>query len=491
MTFNSIQFLCFFPVVCLVYYIIPQKLKTPFLLIASYYFYMCWNPKYAVLILTSTLITYLAGLGIAASPDKSPRAKFLIFVSFFSNLGILAFFKYYGFFAENAVRLLSLFNMHIKVPSFDVLLPVGISFYTFQSLGYTVDVYRDRGKAEKDLVRYALFVSFFPQLVAGPIERSGHLLSQIRETHRFRYDNLRAGLLQMLYGYFQKVMIADTCALFVTSVYDNYMECSGSMLLVATVLFAFQIYCDFGGYSNIACGAAKVMGFSLTENFHAPYLSDSTGEFWRRWHITLNTWFRDYLYIPLGGSRKGISRKYLNLMIVFLVSGLWHGAGWTFVAWGAVNGVFVIMGEILSRPAEKIKTVLEIRQDVFSYRLYRRILTFILVDFAWIFFRADSMKMALAIINRQLTDFQFRDFLNGSIIAHDISGKQWIVLGMAFLVLLLVDLMKEKGIVPVAWVLQQGVFFRYIIYFGLLYGTLIFGTYGSVYDASKFIYFQF
>ena len=346
MLFNSYNFLIFFPIVTLIYFLIPQRIRYIWLLIASYYFYMCWNAKYVFILLFSTAITYASGLLIARAnkckeEDKKIRIK-KIFVgfSFIINLAILFLLKYFDFAIDNANRVLSHFSMQVINPTFDVILPVGISFYIFQALSYTVDVYREDVKAEKNFLKYALFVSFFPQLVAGPIERSKNLLKQVHEKHYFDAQRVKDGLLLMIWGGFQKIVIADRVAIVVDTVFNKFPQYGGMYIVVATILFAFQIYCDFSGYSTIAIGAAKVMGFQLMENFNAPYLSMSVAEFWRRWHISLSSWFRDYLYIPLGGNRKGKFRKYVNLMIVFIVSGLWHGAQWSFIVWGALNRYF-------------------------------------------------------------------------------------------------------------------------------------------------------
>lgn len=343
MLFNSYNFLIFFPIVTLIYYLIPQKIKYIWLLLASYYFYMCWNAKYVLILLFSTTITYVSGLLITRANKckeehkKIKMKKIFVALSFIINLAILFLFKYFDFAIDNVNRVLSHFSMQIINPSFDVILPVGISFYIFQALSYTVDVYRNDVKAEKNFLKYALFVSFFPQLVAGPIERSKNLLKQVHEKHYFDGQRVKDGLLLMIWGGFQKIVIADRVAIVVDTVFNNFPQYGGMYIVVAAILFAFQIYCDFSGYSIIAIGAAKVMGFELMENFNAPYMSMSVAEFWRRWHISLSSWFRDYLYIPLGGNRKGKLRKYINLMIVFIVSGLWHGAQWSFIVWGALN----------------------------------------------------------------------------------------------------------------------------------------------------------
>lgn len=344
MLFNSTQFLIFFPIVTIAYFLIPHRIRYIWLLLASYYFYMCWNPKYALLIATSTVITWLSGLLIdrtnkstADLKNKIFKKKLWVGLSFASNLAILFFFKYFDFALRNLNAVLAQFNFELIQPGFDVILPVGISFYTFQALSYTMDVYRGEIYAEKNILKYALFVSFFPQLVAGPIERSKNLLKQFNEEHCFDYDRVKNGLLLMLWGFFMKLVIADRVALLVDQVYNNWEQYAGFEIVVATVFFAVQIYCDFGSYSNIAIGAAQVMGFTLMENFRQPYFATSVADFWRRWHISLTSWFRDYLYIPLGGNRKGQLRKYLNVMIVFVTSGLWHGASWHFVVWGGLK----------------------------------------------------------------------------------------------------------------------------------------------------------
>ena len=295
----------------------------------------------------------------------------------------------------------------------------------------------------------------------------------------------------MLYGFFQKIVISEACAIFVVQVYNNYRNYSGMIIAVASVLFAFQIYCDFGGYSNIARGAAKVMGFSLMENFHEPYFALSTSEFWRRWHISLSTWFRDYLYFPLGGSRKGKTRKYINTMVVFLVSGLWHGANWTFVVWGGLNGLYQVLGDIIEPFKNKTISFFCIKRNSFSYKLYSAFITFLLIDFAWLFFRADNLSHALGMIRFSVSNIGLWDLFDGMITQCGLSQAQLTVLFFALFVLFVVDIMKEGNIDVIEWVQSQGIVLRWIIYFGLLYFTLIFGIYGPEYNASQFIYFQF
>lgn len=497
MLFNSLEFLLFFPAVCLCYYIIPHKVRYLFLLACSYFFYMCWNPQYALLMLTSTAITYASGLLIdsankIADEKKCIRRKRLyVALSFISNLSILFFFKYFDFATGTVVSVLSMAGIHVQAPAFDVILPVGISFYTFQALSYTMDVYRKEIYAERNFFKYALFVSFFPQLVAGPIERSKNLLIQINERHKFEFERVRSGLLLMLYGYFQKVVLAEYLAIAVNNVFDTYDVRTGFQLVVAAVLFAFQIYCDFASYSNIAIGAARVMGFRLMENFNTPYFAQSVAEFWRRWHISLSTWFRDYLYFPLGGSRKGKLRKYFNTMVVFLVSGLWHGANWHFVFWGLMNGAYQVIGDVLTPVKEKLVQIFKVDTSAFSHKLLRGIVTFGLVDVSWIFFR-NSMYQSLVILYR-IAGLSPNDWFTwgNNLEVMGLTPQTRNLLVISLLILLIFDICKYKGIDVIAWICRQGIWLRWLIYFIGIFGVLVFGVYGPGYDATQFIYFQF
>lgn len=377
------------------------------------------------------------------------------------------------------------------MPALDVILPVGISFYTFQALSYTMDVYRGEIYAEKNFLKYALFVSFFPQLVAGPIERSKNLLKQINKVHRFDVEKVRSGLLLMVYGFFQKVVVSEYLAIVVNNVYDNYTERTGYQLLIASICFAFQIYCDFGGYSNIAIGAARVMGFELMENFNAPYFSQSVAEFWRRWHISLSTWFRDYLYIPLGGNRKGKVRKQINLMIVFLVSGLWHGASMHYVIWGGINGLYQVIGSILKPVRKKAMQTLHIDENVFSHKFLKTVMTFGLIDVSWVFFRA-TFRQALSILKHIMMFWKSSWFSWGhNLEAMGLDAKTVWVLIIALLILFFADVCKYCRFDMNAFLLKQGIWMRWIIYMAAIFGILIFGIYGPSYDASEFIYFQF
>lgn len=398
MLFNSVEFLIFFPAVCLVYYLLKgNRWRVPFLLLASYYFYMNWKPIYALLILTSTVLTYVCGLMVEKHADNKPLKKTFLIISLILNFSILFVFKYYNFINDSVFSLLEWAGIRWTVPNLDLLLPVGISFYTFQAVGYSIDVYRNTIKAERDFITYALFVSFFPQLVAGPIERAKNLLPQFHQEHVFDYSRTVEGLRMMLWGYFMKSCVADTVATYVDTIYNNVSDYNGPSLIVATLLFAFQIYCDFGGYSLIARGAAKVMGFNLMENFHRPYLSLSVKEFWKRWHISLSSWFMDYVYIPLGGNRVKYARHLTNLFITFLVSGIWHGANWTFVLWGAWHGAFIIIDNILRRIG------IMPNQEKWWSKTLSIAIVFVVASFGWIFFRANNVQDAFYIIGKFFT----------------------------------------------------------------------------------------
>ncbi len=498
MLFNSIDFLIFFPLVVLVYFVIPDKIKHVWLLVASYYFYMCWNAQYALLILTSTVVTYFSGRIIEKikqsselEAKKTRNKKLVVFFSFAINLGILFYFKYSNFALSLVSSLFRAVHIEVNIPTFDIILPVGISFYTFQALSYTMDVYRDEIYAEKDFLRYALFVSFFPQLVAGPIERSKNLLKQLAKPSRFDYERMWEGILLMLWGFFLKIVIADRIAMFVDTVYNEYDQYTGWYIIIATVLFGFQIYCDFNGYSVIAIGAARVLGINLMENFNAPYLSESVAEFWKNWHISLTSWFRDYLYIPLGGNRKGKARKYLNQMIVFLLSGLWHGASLSFVLWGGLNGLYQVVGDLLKNVRAKCAGVLGIDGTKLANRAVKCIVTFALVDFAWLFFRADSLKSAISMI-RQMCDLKNTYVLfDGSIYSCGLDEKNYHLVLICLVILFVADLLKKKGIIIRQIVMKQDLWFRCIFVAAAVAFILTFGIWGGIYEEATFIYFQF
>lgn len=495
MLFNSIHFMLFFPIVTLMYFLIIPKIRWIWLLISSYYFYMCWNPKYAILIGFSTVVTYLSGILISNANSikneiKREKVK-VIFValSLVINLGILFFFKYYDFFFYNISRVFSIVNIKVNYPMFDIILPVGISFYTFQALSYTIDVYRGDIEAEKNLGKYALFVSFFPQLVAGPIEKSKDLLNQFNNTYYFEYERVKSGLLLMLWGFFQKIVVADRAAIMVNTIYNSPSTYGGFQIIIATLFFSFQIYCDFASYSNIAIGAAKVMGFQLTNNFDQPYFSRSIKDFWRRWHISLSSWFRDYLYIPLGGSRKGKLRTYINIMIVFLSSGLWHGASINFVVWGGLHGIYQIIGDMLRPIKDRFIKLFNIRSNVFSYKLMQIVINFTLVNFAWIFFRASSFSNAKILV-KNLFIFNPWVLIDGSLFTLGLDKREFLVVLLSIILVVIVDLLQRKMNIFEA-LSEQNLLFRWGIYISTIVIILIFGSYGPTYSAQQFIYFQF
>lgn len=498
MLFNSLQFLIFFPVVVLLYFIMPDKIKNYWLLAASYYFYMCWNVKYILLIFLITVVTFGSGLLIEKTKQmnineggKIKRKKIIVALSFTLSLFLLIYFKYFNFFINIIVKLFGYIHIQLYIPNFDILLPVGISFYTFQALSYTMDVYRDEIYAEKNFFQYALFVSFFPQLVAGPIERSKHLLKQLATPKRFHYERIREGFWLMLWGFFLKMVLADRIAIFVDIVYENYTDYAGWYLIVATLLFAIQIYCDFYGYSVIAMGAAKMLGIQLMENFDAPYLAVSVAEFWRRWHISLTSWFKDYLYIPLGGSRKGKVRKYINKFIVFLVSGLWHGASFSFVVWGGLNGIYQIIGELLEPFRKKMISLLKLNRKSFGHRFVCIIGTFLLVDFSWIFFRADSFKTAFEIIRQMVAVKNPWILFDGSLYECGLDAKNFTFLFICLCILLISDCCKYKEIKIRDIIARQDGWFRLLFIVFSIFIILTFGIWGPGYNEANFIYFQF
>lgn len=493
MIFNSIDYLLFFPVVVCLYFIMPKRLKNLWLLIVSYYFYMQWNMKYALLLAGSTFITYVGGLLIESlrTRKKEVPAKACLGITFSLNLFILFFFKYINFAIDNVNRLATAIHVDTELSHFDILLPVGISFYIFQALSYSMDVYRGEIKATKNLLKYALFVSFFPQLVAGPIERSKNLLEQFDKEHKFNVENARTGLLMMAWGLFLKMVIADNIAPTVDQVFGNYNGYSGIEIVIAVVLFAVQIYGDFGGYSLIAIGSAKLLGFELMDNFKSPYCAKSVSEFWKRWHISLTSWFRDYLYIPLGGNRKGKVRKYINTFIIFFVSGLWHGAAWNYVAWGALNGIFMIVEQLTADFRKKVRERFHVDTNRFSYKLATRLTTFVLVDFTWLFFRANSIQDALLMI-KKCFDYMAPERLGGLVfVSMGMTTQVAVVVLVSIILLAVVDMLKYKGVDVVKLVFSQGAWFRYVVYAGLLLGILLFGVYGNLYEQTQFIYFQF
>lgn len=466
----------------------------------SYYFYMSWNPKYALLIAGSTLVTFFSGIIIEKCAGMEEiqgerYKKIALVLCLIINLGILGIFKYCNFFIASLSRILTALHITTITRRFDLLLPVGISFYTFQALGYIIDVYRGEIKAEKNVVRYALFVSFFPQLVAGPIERSKNLLFQIRNISTTKLWNAKrvvSGAILMLWGYFMKMVIADRISLLVNTVFDNYRMYGSTELIIAALGFAVQIYCDFGSYSLIAIGAAKILGFELMENFNTPYFAHNIKDFWSRWHISLSTWFKDYLYIPLGGNRKGKIRRAVNLMIVFLVSGLWHGASWKFVAWGSIHGFYQVAADFIYPYRQRIEQKLKIKKECFSWSFLQTVVTFGLVTFAWIFFRADSIADAFRFIARIFMRPTPWLLFNGGIYELGLDRVEMNILIFSIILLALVDLVRYKKKMTIdLFLMEQNLWFEWVAIIGIIIMIFIFGEYGASFDAQQFIYFQF
>ncbi len=491
MLFNSIDFILFFPIVTLLYFIIPKKLRALFLLGCSFYFYMCWKAKYIVLIGFSILVTYLGGILIEYFDKRQkPFQKSLVLYStLLSNLAILFLFKYYNFFAEN---LAAVTHNQLMLPLLRFALPVGISFYTFQALGYTIDVYQKVLPAEKNPIIYALFISFYPQLVAGPIERSTNLMPQIKQGTSFSYENMRQGLLLMGWGMFQKLVIADRLALFVDGVYAAYTQVNGIFLLAATILFAFQIYCDFASYSNIARGAAKVMGYELMVNFDAPYLSRSFAEYWSRWHISLSTWFQDYLFEPIVWHAKNKKvASYVAVLTVFAVSGLWHGASWTFLLWGALHAFFRMGEMFLRRPKKKLYKKLHISVKSKWFQAVQTVFVFLCVCLTYIFFRSNTVSQAFSVLGSILTNTNPSLLFTSQFFSFGLDVKDAVVALLAMLVLVISDVLiyRRKDIYHT--ITRQPRPIRWIIYWILLFSIVIFGVYGPEYSVAPFIYFQF
>lgn len=477
MLFNSLQFLIFFPIVVLLYFLIPHKFRYLWLLFASYFFYMSQEPFYAVFLIMSTIITWIAGNLLYKAKSKRNR-NLIVAGGFLLTLSFLLYFKYTDF-------VLSLFGSSKQL---NLILPIGISFYTFQSLTYIMDCYRREVPPEKNIFKYALFVSFFPNILSGPIERSKNLLKQFDELHSFDSVRAKEGLLLMLWGYFLKLAIVPRLTILTDLVYGSYTSFSGVPLIFAALAYAFQIYSDFAGYSSIAIGAAKIMGFEIMQNFRQPYFASSVSDFWRRWHISLSSWFRDYLYIPLGGSRCSKIRKYFNVMVVFLTSGIWHGANITFVVWGALNGIYQITGGILQPIRCRICTACGLNRHPTIHRFIQTVFTFILLCITWIFFRASSVTEACGILSRMVTTIDFSNFFDGTVFSLGLGTMNLVFAVAALLLLLAVDLACEFRKCDISGLLvRTPVFLRWGFYYLLFIMILL----SSNLSTQEFLYTQF
>lgn len=481
MLFNSISFAIFLPIVFFLYWFITNKnlkLQNLLLLVASYYFYACWDWRFMFLLMFSTFLDYYTGLKIEESKNQNLR-KFWLWLSVGINLGFLGFFKYYNFFAESFAEMLQNFGLQVNPWTLKVILPVGISFYTFHGLSYVLDIYFKRIKAERNFVEYAVFVSFFPLLVAGPIERATHLLPQIKVKREFSYEKAVDGMRQILWGLFKKMVIADNCAVFANQIFANSATASGSELVLGALFFTFQIYGDFSGYSDIALGTARLFGIDLLRNFAFPYFSRDIAEFWRRWHISLSSWFRDYLYIPLGGSKGGNWMRIRNTFAIFLVSGFWHGANWTFIIWGFLNALFIMPSIILKTNRNNLEIVamnklIPSLRDVFNI-----LLTFSLTVFAWIFFRAESVHHAIEYIV---------GIFNASLFTiPDVKTAAYATLILIAFFMLIEWIGREHQFALQDFLLKKPRFIRWLFYGFII---LLIGLFLQTHE-TPFIYFQF
>ena len=478
MLFNSINFAIFLPIVFLLYWFVAKntlKFQNVLLLVASYYFYACWDFRFLFLLIFSTLLDYYSGIKIENSTSEKNR-KFWFWLSIGINLGFLGIFKYYNFFVDSIQDVVSVFGHKIDMWTIKVILPVGISFYTFHGLSYVIDIYKKRIKAERNFINYAVFVCYFPLLVAGPIERATHLLPQIKKKRIFNYTQAVDGLRQILWGLFKKIVIADNCAEYANLIFNNSDDYSGSTLVMGALFFTFQIYGDFSGYSDIALGTSRLFGMELLKNFNFPYFSRNIAEFWRRWHISLSSWFKDYLYIPLGGSVGGLKMKIRNTFLIFLVSGFWHGANWTFIVWGALNALYFLPSLLSNTNRNHMEIVAYDRSFPTFKELFSILVTFALTVFAWIFFRANSLSHAITYIKQIFT--------SKLLTLPEIRPTYIIVLLVIFI---WIEWMGRRNNYAVEKLFfNNSVIVRWSFYFVLVIAIFIFST-----KEQEFIYFQF
>jgi D-alanyl-lipoteichoic acid acyltransferase DltB (MBOAT superfamily) len=478
MLFNSIEYAIFLPIVFLLYWFIVNKnlkLQNFFLLTVSYIFYGWWDWRFLTLIIFSSMVDYLVGIGLEKQQDKTKR-KLLLLTSILVNIGFLGFFKYYNFFAENFINAFTIFGKHPDITSINIILPVGISFYTFQTLSYSIDVYRGKFKPTKDIIAFFAFVAFFPQLVAGPIERATNLLPQFYKKRYFEYDKAVDGMRQILWGLFKKIVIADNCARYVNVIFSNYSDYSGSTLVIGLLLFTFQIYGDFSGYSDIAIGTARLFGFNLMRNFAFPYFSRDIAEYWRRWHISLSSWFRDYVYIPLGGSRGSTWMKIRNIFIIFLVTGFWHGANWTFIAWGFINACYFLPLMLTKQNRKYLDVVAEGKILPSIKELFQIGATFFITCMARVFFRSESISGAFHYI---------RIMFSASLLTiPSILPKRLIPAIILFVVIEWIQREKQHALHIDSFKLPEVV--KWGLYYSLIIIIIVFGG-----IQQEFFYFQF
>lgn len=468
MSFYSLGFMLFLPIVVWMYFAVPVKYKNIWLLLASYFFYACWSVKYVGILMVVTGVTYLCAR-VMQGKRKKIALFFCLTINLVPLLGMKAFSLSNGF-----------------------VIPIGLSFYMLQALGYVIDVYREETKPEKNIINYALFVSFFPTILSGPIERSDNLLKQIQEGTSFSYERAKKGTLLIAFGFFEKILLADRIAAVVSYTYTNYIEFSGATILLVVILYAIQIYTDFAGYSYMALGIAKIFGFDLIQNFKQPYFAVNIREFWKRWHISLSQWLRDYVYISFGGSRCGKLKTYCNLMFTFLISGIWHGNGLKYLVWGGLHGGYQVIGRITEKGREHLKNRLHINTTCWSYRFFQGIITFLLVDFAWVFFSADSLSHALQLLHKIF----FRFNLAGAVFVKEhlmlgLNESRWFLLVIELTAVFVIDLLHEKNISILSWLNRQNLLFRWAVYVALVFTVLVGELYNFGGESATFIYTRF
>lgn len=493
MSFTSINFILFFIITIVVYFILPAKVKNIWLLITSLYFYLCSSVKGFVILIFVATLSYVIALMINHYTNKK---KLLLTIGIIGIAFTLVLFKFANTFTGG-----------------QFFIPLGISFFTLQAIGYLVDVYKDKIKAEKNFIDYLLFIAFFPYVCMGPIERAKNILPILKQNRKFDYDDFCHGLQYMLYGFFLKLVVAERLSIIANTVFHDYMRFLGVQIAIGILAFTLQIYCDFAGYTYLARGMAKALGITIMENFEQPYFAISITEFWKRWHIGLSSWLRDYIYIPLGGNQKGRIRKNINIIIVFIVSGIWHGANWNFIVWGLLHGIYQVIGNYTRGFKQKVLVLFKIKQHCFSFKILQVTSTFILVSIAWVFFRVDSIKVGVKILWRMISTFSIVDTLHTTRVYEDFAWTKigvmldtsnelpimdfrlniinLIIVTMGVIVVLLVDLIHYKKLSCTKWLDTQNLYFRWLVYIASIFILLTFGIYGGEYDATSFIYSNF
>ncbi|MEG0691653.1 MAG: MBOAT family O-acyltransferase [Oscillospiraceae bacterium] len=498
----SLYFIAFFVILAVVYYCIPKKLQWVLLLTGSLVFYLSSDIRFFIFLLMSIATTFfaakilhklnekIAGNGETGNKKFMMQKRLVMIITLLLNVGTLAFLKYFNYFASMTSQLSQMLGFDFQIATFQLILPLGISFYTLQVVGYCIDIYRGKYKPQDNFFKYMLFVSFFPQILQGPIARYDALAPQLVTEHKFNYTQVKFGLQLMLWGYFKKMVIADRAAILVNEVFGNSPKYSGIVVVVASLFYALQLYTDFSGCVDIVTGGAQVLGIKLAPNFNKPYFATSIQDFWHRWHISLSSWLRDYLYIPLGGSRKGKFRKHLNIMVVFFISGLWHGTGLHYIVWGLLHGGYQIAGALLMPIRQKTIQLFKIDTNTFSHRLFKTIFTFLLVDFAWIFFRADSLRIAVKMILSIGKPYMQSTPILQTLHSLGLNTANFNLLILCVFILILISYLQTKFSIREK-LATQNLWFRWLIYFGAITAVLIFGIYGPGFNSNQFIYLQF